>query len=52
MGKKFGISFSLSRLIGLSSAKQKVARKTGIPTTKIGMNAKIGRILIKLITGK
>ncbi len=52
MGKKFGISFSLSRLIGLSSAKQKLARKTGIPTTKMGMNAKIGRTVIKLLTGK
>lgn len=52
MGKKFGVSFSLSRLVGLSAAKQKIARKTGIPTTKIGMNAKIGRTLIKLLTGK
>ena len=28
-----GVSFSLKRAIGITALKQKVARKTGIPTT-------------------
>ncbi len=43
----FGLSFSLSRLIGLSGAKNSIARKTGIPTTRGGIERKIGRSIIK-----
>ena len=52
MGKKFGFSFSWNRALGISSAKQKIARYTGIPTTKNGLNRKIGSILMKLLIGK
>jgi hypothetical protein len=45
MGKKFGISFSLSRLIGLAGLKNKISRKTHIPLTKSGRQRKIGRLL-------
>lgn len=45
MGKKFGFSFSWKRASGISSAKQKIARMTGIPTTKGGRQRKAGRIL-------
>ena len=48
MGKKFGFSFSLNRLLGISSLKNKVARKTGVPTTRGGIERKIGRSIIKL----
>lgn len=48
---KFGFSFSLSRALGISSAKQKFARQTGIPTTKSGMERKIGRSVINLLFG-
>jgi hypothetical protein len=44
----YGFSFSLSRLIGLAQAKQKFSRKTGIPTTKGGMERKIGSQIFKL----
>lgn len=44
---KYGISFSISRLIGLSGAKNSIARKTGIPTTQGGLERKIGRSIIK-----
>lgn len=47
-----GLSFSWSRAMGLSSLKQKVARKTGIPTTKSGMERKIGNAIIKALSGK
>lgn len=44
----YGFSFSLSRLIGLAQAKQKFAKKTGIPTTKGGMQRKLGNEIFKL----
>jgi hypothetical protein len=43
---KFGLSFSLSRLIGLAGVKNSIARKTGIPTTRGGVERKIGRKII------
>lgn len=39
-----GLSFSWKRAIGITSAKQKVAKRTGIPTTKSGRQRKIGRL--------
>lgn len=47
-----GLSFSLKRAIGITAVKQKVARKTGIPTTRQGLERKIGRIIISTIFGK
>ncbi len=47
-----GLSFSLKRALGISSIKQKVARKTGIPTTRHGLERKIGGIIIKSLFGK
>jgi len=46
---KYGFSFSWKRLLGITSVKQKIARKTGIPTTKGGMERKLGRWLLNLI---
>lgn len=47
-----GLSYSLRRAVGITAAKQKIARKTGIPLTKDGLERKIGRALISIITGK
>ena len=47
-----GFSFSLKRFLGITCVKQKIAKKTGIPTTKGGMERKIGNIIIKMILGK
>jgi hypothetical protein len=44
--------FSLKRMSGLSSAKSKIARKTGIPTTKAGRKRKAKNILWKMLFGK
>jgi hypothetical protein len=52
MGKKFGFSFSLKRAIGISSAKQRFARQTGIPTTKGGLHRKVGSFVLNLLFGK
>ena len=49
MGKKYGFSFSLSRLLGIQTLKQGIARKTRIPTTREGIYRKIGRIIVRTI---
>ena len=47
-----GLSFSLKRAIGITAAKQKIAKKTGIPLTKQGLERKIGGTVLKAILGK
>lgn len=47
-----GLSFSWKRALGITQAKQKIARQTGIPTTKAGIERKIGQMIIKSIFGK
>ena len=47
-----GVSFSWKRAVGITQAKQKLARKTGIPTTRQGLERKIGKTLMNTITGK
>ena len=47
-----GVSFSLNRALGITQAKRKFARETGIPTYKAGLEQKIGRMILKSIFGK
>lgn len=47
-----GLSFSLKRAVGISAFKQKIARKTGIPTTRQGLERKIGGTILGAIFGK
>ena len=47
MGKKKGIpglSFSLKRATGVTNAKRKIAKATGVPTTKSGRQRKVGKL--------
>lgn len=44
--KKYGFSFSLKRLLGITTFKQKISKQTGIPTTKQGIQSKIGRNIL------
>ena len=46
------VSFSLKRALGITKMKQKFARETGIPTSKAGLERKIGNVIIKAILGK
>lgn len=46
---KYGISFSWKRLLGISGLRSSVAQKTNIPTTKGGMERKLGRLIIRLL---
>ena len=39
-----GLSFSWKRAVDISSTKHKIATATGIPTSKQGRRAKIGRL--------
>ena len=52
MAKIPGLSFSLKRAVGSSGLKTKVARAVGIPTTKQGLERKIGGAILKGLTGK
>ena len=47
-----GLSFSLKRAVGVSALKQKVSKATGIPTTKQGLERKIGGSIVKAVAGK
>ncbi|HZL09733.1 MAG TPA: hypothetical protein VFC65_07030 [Prolixibacteraceae bacterium] len=47
-----GFSFSWKRFLGVSGIKQQIARGTGIPTTRNGLERKIGNAVIKAILGK
>lgn len=44
-----GLSFSWKRALGVTKVKQQIARKTGIPTSKAGIERKVGRSLLNLI---
>ena len=43
-----GLSFSWKRALGITQTKQKIARQTGIPTSRAGMERKLGRLLMSL----
>lgn len=47
-----GLSFSLKRALGITQAKQKFARKTGIPTSKAGIERKVGNAILNILFGK
>lgn len=48
MGKRktFGLSFSWKRALGISGARGRIARSTGVPTTKSGLQRKLGRSIL------
>lgn len=52
MGLIKGLSFSLKRAVGISGLKSKIAHKTGIPTTKQGLERKIGAGILSVVIDK
>ena len=44
-----GLSFSWKRAIGLSRTRYRIALKTGIPTTRTGIERKVGKGCLGLI---
>ncbi len=47
-----GLSFSWKRALGITQVKQEIAKKTGIPTSKAGVERKIGNVILKALFGK
>ena len=47
-----GLFFSWMRALGITKAKQQITRKTGIPTSKAGVERKIGSVIMKTLLGK
>ena len=47
-----GVSSSLKRALGITQVKQKFARETGIPTSKTGLERKVGKMVLDAIFGK
>ena len=47
-----GFSFSLKRALGITQAKQKFARETGVPTSMAGLERKIGKTILRGLFGK
>ncbi|MDE5874836.1 MAG: hypothetical protein K2H15_04240 [Muribaculaceae bacterium] len=47
-----GLSFSWKRALGVTKAKREISRATGIPTTRAGLERKIGNAVINAILGK
>ena len=41
-----GLYFSWKRALGITQATQKFARQTGIPTSKAGVERKIGKMIL------
>lgn len=44
--------FSWRRLIGITAAKQRIARATGIPWTRSGRERKVGAFVIRALFGR
>jgi hypothetical protein len=44
-----GMSFSWKRAMGVTGAKQRFARRTGIPTTRHGVERKAGSALLSAL---
>lgn len=47
-----GLNFSWKRALGVTAAKRGFTKATGIPTTKAGIERKIGGAIVKAILGK
>ena len=47
-----GLSFSWKRALGITQTRQKIARTTGIPTSKVGVERKIGKAILNLFVGR
>ncbi|GHV26735.1 hypothetical protein FACS18948_2980 [Clostridia bacterium] len=47
-----GTNISINKALGITNAKRKIARATGIPTTKQGRQRKLEREVVKAVHGK
>lgn len=47
-----GLTFSWKRALGLSQVKQRFARQTSIPTSKSGLERKVGKTILDMLFKK
>lgn len=47
-----GVTFSWKRALGITKIKQQIAKETGIPTSKQGLERKIGATILNLLKKK
>lgn len=47
-----GVTFSWKRALGITKVKQQIAKKTGIPLSKQGLERKIGAMVLNLLKRK
>lgn len=47
-----GLSFSWKRALGITQVKREFSKSTGIPTSKAGIERKIGSTIVKALFGK
>lgn len=47
-----GFSFSWKRALGVSKVKREIARTIGVPTTRNGLERKIGDVIFNIIFKK
>ncbi|MBR4802351.1 MAG: hypothetical protein IK041_06035 [Bacteroidales bacterium] len=47
-----GLAFSWKRAVGISVLKQNLARGTGFPLTKMGLERKVGSMVLKTLLMK
>lgn len=47
-----GLTFSWKRALGITKAKRRFTKKTGIPTTKAGLERKIGKTILDFLLRK
>ena len=46
-----GLSFSWKRALGITKAKQKFSHATGIPTSRQGLERKVGALIVGAVLG-
>ncbi|MDE6019358.1 MAG: hypothetical protein K2G85_11180 [Muribaculaceae bacterium] len=46
-----GLSFSWKRALGVSKVKRDFTKATGIPTTRSGLERKLGKMVIDTVLG-
>lgn len=47
-----GLTFSWKRTLGITQTKQNLARQTGVPTSKAGVERKIGKLILDALFKK
>lgn len=47
-----GLTFSWKRALGITKVKQKIAKETGIPLTKQGVERKVGKMVLDIFKKK